>query len=92
MPIDVDDPALTELVGELSLRSERFRHLWARHDAHVRRTGTTVVAHRIVGPVRLSFEKLPIPDTDGQVLVVYHPADDASTSRLALLAAITGGL
>ena len=29
---DVDDPRLTELVGELSIRCERFRQLWARHD------------------------------------------------------------
>ncbi|WP_425455117.1 hypothetical protein [Actinoallomurus bryophytorum] len=29
---DVDDPRLTELVGELSARSEDFRRLWSRHD------------------------------------------------------------
>src|SRR5262249_29962232 len=29
---DVDDPRLVEIIGELSLRSERFRTLWARQD------------------------------------------------------------
>jgi transcriptional regulator with XRE-family HTH domain len=33
---DLDDPALTALVGELSLKSERFRRLWARHDVRPR--------------------------------------------------------
>jgi hypothetical protein len=29
---DVDDPRVIQLVGELSLSSERFRRIWARHD------------------------------------------------------------
>src|ERR1700744_1985393 len=29
---DTDDPRLIELVGELSICSERFRQLWARHE------------------------------------------------------------
>jgi MmyB-like transcription regulator ligand binding domain len=31
---DVDDPRLAQLVGELSVRSDQFRRLWARHDVH----------------------------------------------------------
>ena len=33
---DVDDPRFVQLVGELSLSSERFRQLWARHDVQSR--------------------------------------------------------
>src|SRR5207244_13649237 len=33
---DLDDPALSALVGELSLLSEHFRQLWARYDVHKR--------------------------------------------------------
>lgn len=29
---DVDDPRIVQLVGELSLGSDKFRRLWARHD------------------------------------------------------------
>lgn len=29
---DTDDPRFVQLVGELSLSSEKFRQLWARHD------------------------------------------------------------
>ena len=32
---DVDDPGLVELVGELSVRSDEFRRLWARHDINL---------------------------------------------------------
>jgi transcriptional regulator with XRE-family HTH domain len=89
---DLRDPALTELVGELSLRSDRFRRLWARHDARVKRRGSTSVAHPLVGRLELAFEKLPVADTDGQILVVYHAAPGGrSAARLALLAALAGG-
>jgi transcriptional regulator with XRE-family HTH domain len=84
---DVDDARLNELVGELSVRSERFRQLWARHDARPKRRGTTRIDHPLVGPLELSYEKLPIPDTDRQTLGVYHAAPgSASAQALALLA------
>jgi transcriptional regulator with XRE-family HTH domain len=80
---DVDDPRLAELVGELSVRSERFRQLWARHDVRPKRAGKTHMDHPQVGPLDLAYEKLPIPNTDCQTLVVYH-ADPGSRSAQAL--------
>jgi len=86
---DVDDPRLNELVGELSVRSERFAQLWARHDVRPKRSGTTRIDHPLVGPLELSYEKLPIPDTDRQTLGLYHAAaGSASAQALALLATI----
>jgi transcriptional regulator with XRE-family HTH domain len=86
---DVDDPRLNELVGELSVRSEHFRKLWARHDVRPKRSGTTRIEHPLVGPLQLSYEKLLIPDTDRQTLSVYHAAPgSASAQALALLATI----
>jgi transcriptional regulator with XRE-family HTH domain len=85
---DVDDPRLNELVGELSVRSERFSQLWARHDVRPKRGGTTRIDHPLVGPLELGYERLPIPDTDRQTLAVYHAAPgSASAQALALLAA-----
>jgi transcriptional regulator with XRE-family HTH domain len=84
---DVDDPRLNELVGELSVRSERFRQLWARHDARPKRSGTSRLDHPQVGPIELSYEKLPIPDTNCQTLVIYHAeAGTPSAQALTLLA------
>lgn len=89
---DVDDPRLNELVGELSVRSERFRQLWARHDARPKRSGTTRINHPVVGQLELSYEKLPIPDTNRQTLGVYHAAPgSASAQALALLATTAAG-
>ena len=88
---DVDDPRLNELVGELSVRSDRFRRLWARHDARPRRRGTARLAHPQVGPLELSYEKLPIPDTDRQTVAIYHAAPGSpSAQALALLATLSG--
>jgi len=87
---DIDDPRLTELVGELSLRSEEFRQLWARHDARPKGSGTTVLHHAQVGRLELSYTKFPIPDTDRQTLSVYHATPGGSSERaLALLATTT---
>lgn len=81
---DTDDPRFVELVGELSLSSERFRSLWARHDVRRLDGGTTVVNHPVVGQMRLHRDKLPF---DGLLLVLYY-ADQGSDSdeKLRLLA------
>ncbi len=84
---DADDPHLNELVGELSVRSERFRQLWARHDARPKRSGTTHIQHPQVGPLELGYEKLPIPDADRQTLCIYHAAPGSTSAQaLTLLA------
>ncbi|GAB2814750.1 helix-turn-helix transcriptional regulator [Actinoallomurus bryophytorum] len=86
---NVDDPALVELVGELSARSERFRELWLRHDVRPRRGGGIVrFTHPRVGPLDLRGEKLAITDADGLTLVVFHAEPGSpSAGSLALLAA-----
>jgi transcriptional regulator with XRE-family HTH domain len=87
---DVDDPRLVELVGELSLRSERFRTLWARQDVRHKSTGTSLLRHPQVGELELSYEKLLIPATDTQTLVTYHARPGSeSEERLRLLASLS---
>lgn len=86
---DVDDPRAVSLIGELSLRSDRFRALWARQDVRYRPSGMTRIQHPLVGPLDLSYEKLLLPGKS-QVLVAYHaePASE-SAERLQLLASLT---
>jgi transcriptional regulator with XRE-family HTH domain len=84
---DIDDPRFIELTGELSLASDRFRRLWARHEVRGQRGGPLRIAHPQVGELMLNRERLAIGGAEGLHLVVYHP--DAGTSdaeRLALLA------
>jgi hypothetical protein len=87
---DVDDPRLNELVGELSVRSERFRQLWPGHDVQPKRVGVAHVDHPQVGYLELNYEKLTIPQSDCQTLTIYHAAPDGPTARsLRVLAAAT---
>jgi transcriptional regulator with XRE-family HTH domain len=84
-----EDPRLAELVGELSIRSDRFRALWARADVGHRRDGTNHLRHPQVGELHLRREKLDIAGTGGQQLVIFHadPGTD-SAEALALLGSI----
>ena len=84
---EVDDP-LNELVGELSVRSDHFRSLWARHDIRAGTSGgTRHMYHPEVGELELHYENLQISGTDGQTLIIYHADPGSPTAQaLALLA------
>ncbi|MFI7453986.1 helix-turn-helix transcriptional regulator [Nonomuraea sp. NPDC049714] len=87
---DVDDPALIEVVGELSLRSASFRRLWARHDVRHKTHDTKRFHHRLVGELTLHYESFTVNGAPGQQLVVYQ-AEPGSPSEqaLALLGSLT---
>jgi len=86
---DIDDPRVVQLVGELSLASERFRHLWARQDVQTREGMPERMQHPEVGDLTLSREKLAISGTQGQLLVLYHAEPGTSSGdRLALLGSL----
>jgi hypothetical protein len=82
-----DDPRLATLVGELSVHSETFRRLWARHDARPRSGGIALLNHPQLGLLDLRLEKLTITGTAGLMLLVYHAEPDTPSAHgLALLA------
>jgi transcriptional regulator with XRE-family HTH domain len=87
---DVDDPALNELVGELSVKSEHFRKLWARHEVRAKTSGQKQVRHPLVGEMTVSYETFTVNGADGQQLVVYHAEPGSPSERaLNLLGAMT---
>ncbi|MWA13226.1 helix-turn-helix transcriptional regulator [Streptomyces sp. BA2] len=82
-----NDPLLSALVGELSVKSEEFRSLWATHDVREKGHGVKRLRHSLVGDLTLSFETLRLPDDHDQSLVTYHAEpDSASADALRLLA------
>jgi transcriptional regulator with XRE-family HTH domain len=87
---DVDDPRLTDLVGELSVKSDLFRRLWPRHDAKPHPGGGKHhMRHPIVGDLELFYEKFAVTDAEGQLLVVYRAAPGSpSADALALLGSL----
>lgn len=80
---DPSDQALHDLVGELAVRSERFRQLWAEETPAPQVSSVGEWRHPIVGQLRLTREKTAIDGTDGMMLVVYR-AEEGSVSAMAL--------
>ncbi|MFC9243980.1 helix-turn-helix domain-containing protein [Streptomyces sp. NPDC057136] len=78
-----DDPRLSALVGELSVKSQEFRRLWATHDVKEKSHGVKRLHHPLVGELSLSFETFALPDDAEQSVVVYH-AEPGSASAQAL--------
>ncbi|GLV72904.1 helix-turn-helix domain-containing protein [Streptomyces hygroscopicus] len=81
--LDEEDPELIAVVGELSLKSETFRRLWARHDIRQKTHETKRFRHRLVGELTLDYEALTVNSAPGQQLVVYQ-AEPGSPSEQAL--------
>ncbi|HEY2197500.1 MAG TPA: helix-turn-helix transcriptional regulator [Mycobacterium sp.] len=80
---DPYDQTLTNLIGELSTRSDEFRNRWAAHNVRQHRTGTKRLHHRVVGDLELEFERLDVTADPGLVLQAYS-ADPGSSSHDAL--------
>lgn len=86
---DTGDPRFVRLVGELSLASERFRQLWARHDVHSREGMPARVEHPQIGELTVRREKLTIGGARDQLLVVYHAEPGTpSFEKLQLLGSV----
>jgi transcriptional regulator with XRE-family HTH domain len=80
---DPYDRRLSDLIGELSTRSDEFRVRWAAHNVKFHRTGTKDLHHPVVGDLHLAFEALELPDDSGQRILVYT-AEPGSPSADAL--------
>ncbi|MCX5606056.1 helix-turn-helix transcriptional regulator [Streptomyces sp. NBC_00047] len=77
-----DDEQLSALVGELSVKNEEFRRLWAAHTVADKTHGVKKLRHPLVGELDLYFERLELPDDPAQFLVTFHaapgsPSEDA---------------
>jgi transcriptional regulator with XRE-family HTH domain len=81
------DRGLTDLVGELSTRSEDFRTRWAAHNVLFHRTGRKLLHHPVVGDLDLTYEALEVTSAPGLTLLVYTAQPDTPThDSLTLLA------
>ncbi|PRY30030.1 helix-turn-helix domain-containing protein [Pseudosporangium ferrugineum] len=84
---DAGDERLHALIGELSLRSERFRRLWARHDVRTARDATFRIRHPVVGDLELLVEKFTVAGAAGLELLLLHAEPGTAAARaLATLA------
>ncbi|KAF5998877.1 helix-turn-helix domain-containing protein [Streptomyces sp. WAC00263] len=81
------DRNLTDLIGELSTRSDIFRQLWARHDVRAYGRGTKHFHHPVVGDLDLRYDLLEPAAEPGLTMITYT-AEPGTTSHdnLTLLA------
>jgi transcriptional regulator with XRE-family HTH domain len=89
---DPYDRALTDLVGELSTRSEEFRIRWAAHDVRLHRTGIKQFHHPVVGDIDLNFETMELTADPGLTMTLLSaPADSVHHDAVRLLASWAAG-
>ncbi|MFE5212798.1 helix-turn-helix domain-containing protein [Streptomyces sp. NPDC056600] len=90
--IDPDDPRLSRIVGELSVKSADFRVLWARHDVRGKTRGAKLFHHAQVGDLELHHETFTVNSAPTQQLVVYQAEPGTSSADgLALLGSLSAG-
>jgi transcriptional regulator with XRE-family HTH domain len=77
------DRRLSDLVGELSTRSEAFRTRWAAHNVRLHRTGGKQLHHPVAGDLELTYEALELPADPGLTMITYT-AEPGSASQDAL--------
>jgi transcriptional regulator with XRE-family HTH domain len=80
---DPYDRDLSDLIGELSTRSEEFRARWAAHNVRLHQTGAKRFHHPIVGDLTLTFEMMEVAADPGLNLLTYT-AEPGSKSDEAL--------
>lgn len=81
------DRQLSDLIGELSTRSDLFRKLWGAHDVREHRTGTKSIHHPIVGDLDLTFQGMDLVADQGLQMLVFSAVPGTPThDGLQLLA------
>lgn len=85
-----DDAGLTALVGELSIKNDVFRRLWARHDVKDKVFGRKLMNHDLVGELEVDWQTFLLPEDVGLHLLTYVPVPGSGTAdKLAVLASWT---
>ena len=78
-PFDRD---LSDLVGELSTRSEEFAAMWATHDVRLHRKAEKQFHHPVAGDLTLRYERLAVAGDPGLEIFTYM-AEPGSPSQEA---------
>ena len=86
------DRRLSDLIGELSTRSQDFRRRWAAHDVQIHSTGIKLIHHPVVGDLDLPYESFPLShDLTHSLLTYIAEPGSATQDALTLLASWAAG-
>lgn len=84
-----NEPEVSNLIGELSTKSEYFRTLWARADVRQHTTGQKTMVHPEVGELLLGFEGMQLASDDFMKVVIYNFEPGTPTAeRVKLLGSL----
>jgi hypothetical protein len=68
---DPHDKGLHDLVGELSTRSDDFRHRWGAHNVRTHGTGIKHFHHHAVGDLELAYESMDLRAEPDLTMTLY---------------------
>ena len=83
---DPRDKALSDLIGELSTRSDEFVARWARQNVRLHRTASKRLHNRVVGDIELTGNALELPGDDLTLIAYTADAGSQAEDQLRLLA------
>ncbi|PGH51830.1 helix-turn-helix domain-containing protein [Streptomyces sp. Ru87] len=87
---DPENPRLTALVGELSVRDPDFRTWWGDHRVAARTAGTKALRHPVVGELALDWSTLTdASDPDQQLIALTAAPGTPAHDGLRLLGAVS---
>jgi transcriptional regulator with XRE-family HTH domain len=80
-----NDHRLRDLVGELSVASADFAHMWSNHTVATKASGRQHVNHPVEGELFMSFQVMEFPAQWAFTLITYLPEDPATEESLERL-------
>jgi transcriptional regulator with XRE-family HTH domain len=83
------DTALSDLIGELSTRSDEFVARWARHNVRLHRTARKRLHNRVVGDIELTGNALELLGDDLTLIAYTADVGSPAEDQLRLLATWT---
>lgn len=83
------DTALSDLIGELSTRSDEFVARWARHNVRLHRTARKRLHNRVVGDIELTGNALELPGDELTLIAYTADVGSQAEDQLQLLATWT---
>jgi transcriptional regulator with XRE-family HTH domain len=82
-----DDRGISDLVGELAVKSKEFPSWWADQRVVAHTHGVKRFRHQLVGDLELQWQGLLLPgDEDQRILVYFAVPGSPSAEKLSLLA------
>ncbi|MEU9780846.1 helix-turn-helix transcriptional regulator [Streptomyces phaeochromogenes] len=87
---DPDAPDLTQLAGELLLKSPEFTRLWERYDIKGHSHGRKTFHHPDVGDLTLGYQTMELEGTPGHRMVTYYTQPDTTDHDAMVLLDMLG--